>query len=167
MAAMGWEWLRPTRAEPEWEIGSAPPEFVLPRLAGGVESVESLRGQVYFVHFWATWCGACRTEAPALERLYRRLQGDGFELLGVTIDAPEARQSVEAFRRQLGLSYPILLDPEREVYRRYRVRGLPETFLVDAQGRLRAHFAGPRDWKQPRFARAIETLLHASERTER
>lgn len=162
--ALGWSWLQATRAQPGWEIGSFPPEFVLPRLAEGVERMESPRGRVSLVHFWATWCAPCRAEAPELERLYRELGGDGFELLGVSVDSPDARQAVEEFRDEYGLSYPILLDPDQSVYRSYRASGLPETFLLDAQGRLRAHFVGPRDWKQPRFVRAIDALLHSSER---
>jgi peroxiredoxin len=112
-----------------------------------------------FVNFWATWCPPCRDEAPALERLYRSLHGEGFELLGVSIDDPSARAAVDGFRTEFDLSFPLLLDPDRSAYRAFQATGVPETFLVDRAGRVVERFVGPRDWDEPRYRNAIRALL--------
>ena len=87
------------------------------------------------------------------------MSGRGFELLAISVDAPDQREAIREFRDEYELSFPILLDPERDAYRRYGVYGVPETFLVDARGRLAERFIGSRNWDDPRYARAIERLL--------
>jgi peroxiredoxin len=143
-------------------IGSNAPELHLVRLSGEKLSVADLRGRVVFVNFWGTWCAPCRTEAPSLERMYRKLKPEGFEILAVSIDAPGARDEVVAFRDEFELSFPILLDPSKEVYRAYQATGVPETFMLDRDGRLVERLIGPRDWDQPRYQEAVRRLLTAS-----
>ena len=134
------------------------PELSLPALADGrTVELAALRGRVVFVNFWATWCAPCRVEAPSLDRLYRELQPEGFELLAISID--ESLEPVRAFRDEFALSFPILLDPEQTSYAAYHVSGVPETFMIDGDGRLVEHFIGPRDWDQPRYADAIRRLI--------
>jgi peroxiredoxin len=110
-------------AGPSLRPGSPAPGFSLP-VAGGAEvSLAELRGRVVFVNFWATWCAPCREEAPSLERLYQSLAGEGFELLGISIDGEGDRAAIEAFRSQYGLTFPIPLDPEKRVYGAYQATG--------------------------------------------
>lgn len=143
-------------------IGSNAPELHLARLSGEKLSMADLRGRVVFVNFWGTWCAPCRTEAPSLERMYRKLKPEGFEILAVSIDAPGARDEVVAFRDEFELSFPILLDPGKEVYRAYQATGVPETFMLDRDGRLVERLIGPRDWDQPRYQEAVRRLLTAN-----
>jgi len=150
--------LRPP-ADPPLRAGAPAPAFALPGLDGREIALGDLRGRVVFVNFWATWCPPCRDEAPALERLYRSLSGEGFELLGVSIDDPAAGEAIERFRAEHGLSFPLLVDADRSVYRAYQATGVPETFLVDRSGRVVERFVGPRDWDEPRYANAIRALL--------
>ena len=150
---------------PGAQAGHLAPEFSLPGLEEGHLSLSDYRGRVLFVNFWATWCAPCKEEAPALERLYRRLGDRDFALLAISVDAPERRAAVRDFREEFELSFPILLDPRREAYRRYRVYGVPETFLIDARGRIAERFIGPRNWDDPRYAHAIERLLPAPSRS--
>jgi peroxiredoxin len=142
-------------------VGAPAPGFELPALSGTAVALGDLRGRVVFVNFWATWCPPCREEAPALERLYRRLRGEGFEVVGVSIDDPSGREAVERFRDEFSLSFPLLVDPDRSAYRAYQATGVPETFVVDRSGRLAERFVGPRDWDEPRYANAVRTLLAA------
>lgn len=146
-------------ADPPLRSGAPAPDFRLDTLDGGRLSLEESRGRVVFVNFWATWCPPCRDEAPGLERLYRDLRGEGFELLAVSIDAPGAREKVDEFRGEFGLSFPILFDPDRRVYEAFQATGVPETFLVDQRGEIVERFVGPRDWEQSRYAAAIRRLL--------
>jgi len=139
--------------------GERAPEFELETLAGERVSLASLRGKVVYVNFWATWCAPCREEAPALQRLYESLHPDGFELIAATIDEPEDIEKVRAFQSEFGLSFPILRDPGGVVYSRFGATGVPETYLIDAEGRLAEAYIGPRDWDEPRYARTIRRLL--------
>jgi peroxiredoxin len=150
--------LRPPAAGP-LRIGSPAPAFALPALAGEPIALGDLRGRVVFVNFWATWCPPCRDEAPALERLYRSLREEGFEVVGVSIDDPSARDAVERFRSEFGLSFPLLFDPDKSAYRSFQATGVPETFLIDREGRIVERFVGPRDWDEPRYANAVRALL--------
>ncbi len=157
--------LRRTNPVPLRVYSPAPP-FSLPDLAGKEVSLEALRGRVVFVNFWATWCPPCRIEAPSLERLYRELKPEGFEILALSIDAPESRDAVAGFGAELKLSFPVLMDSAKRVYAAYGVTGVPETFMVDPAGRVTERFVGPRNWEDPRYARAIRRLLQAREMEE-
>jgi len=137
------------------------PGFELPDLEGRMVSLAGQRGRVVFINLWATWCAPCRTEAPALERLYRELGGQGFEVLAISIDDADQREAVESFRDEFQLTFPILLDPGRVAYAAYQATGVPETFVVDGEGRLAEWFIGPRSYDEPRFARAVERLLES------
>ena len=158
-AALAWYVVASRPAPRGPVVGRDSPVFSLAALDGGSVSLEELRGKVVYVNFWATWCAPCREEAPALQRLYEDLRDEGFEMVAPTIDVLSDRAKVEAFREQYKIGYPILLDPERAVYTLYGATGVPETYLVDAQGKLAEAYIGPRDWDDPRYARAIRRLL--------
>jgi thiol-disulfide isomerase/thioredoxin len=89
---------------------------------------------VVLVNFWATWCIPCRAEMPDLEHEYRAHKADGFVVLG--LDDREDKATVTAFIDELGLTYPVLLDSEEGAYHAYQVSGLPQSFLLDRQGRV-------------------------------
>lgn len=146
-------------ADPPLRVGAPAPGFELSDLEGNAISLEGLRGRVVFVNFWATWCAPCRDEAPSLERLYRELRDERLEIVAVSIDENGARDEVQAFRDRYALSFPILLDPEQRVYSAFQATGVPETFLVDQRGRMTERFVGPRNWTDPRYARAVRRLL--------
>jgi peroxiredoxin len=96
---------------------------------------------------------------PAMERLHRRLGGEGLALLAVSVDVSE--DDVEAFRGRLGISFPILLDPQRRVAERYQAFRFPETWLIDPGGVLVARFIGPKDWDAPAYADRIRSVMQA------
>lgn len=155
-------WARPS-AVPPLRGGAAAPPLRLARLSGGEFALSEARGQVVFLNFWATWCVPCLEEAPSLDRLYRNLQDEGFLVAAVSIDGSGQLAAVKAFRKKLDLSFPILLDPEMRSYAAYQATGVPETFLIDREGRVVERFVGPRDWSEPRYAAAVQQLLAANE----
>jgi cytochrome c biogenesis protein CcmG, thiol:disulfide interchange protein DsbE len=140
---------------------SLAPDFAVPDLAGQAVRLSALRGRVVLVNLWTTWCPPCREEMPSMERLYQRLRDRGFVLLAVSQDEGGAAV-VEPFVRQLGLTFPILVDPEQQVGGRFHVWGYPESFLIDREGRIVERIIGPRDWASPEQVAAVERLLDAT-----
>ncbi len=139
-------------------VGHLAPDFVLTTLDGREVRMSDYRGHVVFLNFWATWCGPCKVEMPAMERLYREYRRQGFSVLAVSTDA-EGAVVTRPFRDSLGLSFTIAHDPEMVVMRLYGVRGLPMTFLVDRQGVITHRIFGERDWQQPENRDGIRNLL--------
>jgi peroxiredoxin len=114
---------------------AAAPDFRLPVRAGGELALSSLRGQVVMINFWASWCGPCRQEFPALDQIYRKYKPMGFTLVGINVESEKT--DAERFLGQQSVSFPILFDPDNQVSGQYGVRAMPTTVLVDRQGRLR------------------------------
>lgn len=117
---------------PQPEVGSYAPDFALPSLDGEQIRLSELRGQRVLLNFWATWCGPCRQEMPAIQARYNR--GD-FAVLAV--DFGETRQQVQSFVDEIGVALPVVLDEDGSVQELYRVRGYPTTFFIDAEGIIR------------------------------
>ncbi len=136
------------------------PDFAVPDLGGRTVRLSALRGKVVLLNLWTTWCPPCRDEMPSMERLHQRLRGRDFQLLAVSQDE-DGRRVVESFVREMKLSFPVLVDPERQVGERYGVWGYPETFLIDREGRIVERVIGPRDWSAPEAVAQIERLLAA------
>ncbi|MEN8183894.1 MAG: TlpA disulfide reductase family protein [Myxococcota bacterium] len=141
------------------EPGRSAPAFTLPGLAPDSQlALADLGGRIVLLNFWATWCKPCEEEMPSMERLYRRLGGDDFELVAISVDSEAA--PVLEFRERLTLSFPILLDPSQEVSGRYQTTGFPESFLIDREGRIATQrFVGPRDWSDPAYVALVERLI--------
>ncbi len=117
------------------------PAFVLPRLdAEGTIDLKTLRGKVVVINFWASWCGPCREEAPALEATWQRYRDREVVVLGVNVQdlIPEALR----FMKETKTTYPSVRDRDNTVYRAYGLTGVPETFFVDRQGRIVRKFPG-------------------------
>jgi peroxiredoxin len=138
------------------------PDFAAPDLNGQAVSLASLRGKVVVVNLWTTWCPPCRQEMPSMERLAAHFRGRDFQLLAVSQDE-DGREKVAEFARELGLSFPVLLDPKRQVGERFGVWGYPETFVIDRNGYVVERVIGPRDWDSPASIAALEALVASGE----
>ncbi len=121
----------------------AAPSRTLPRLGGGTGSIAELRGRPAVVNFWASWCGPCKDEAPALKRAHARLAREGGTVLGVTVD--DSTPDSQAFVREFSLPFPSLRDVDGELGEDFGRTGVPETFVLDAQGRVVALSRGQVD----------------------
>jgi thiol-disulfide isomerase/thioredoxin len=116
--------------------GAAPaPTFTLSSRAGGQLSLADLKGQVVMINFWASWCGPCRQEFPALDQIYAKYKPMGFTLVAINVESEKA--DAEKFLAATPASFPILFDPENKVSSSYGVSAMPTTVLVDRQGRVR------------------------------
>jgi cytochrome c biogenesis protein CcmG, thiol:disulfide interchange protein DsbE len=103
-------------------------------------TIASLRGKPALINFWASWCGPCKKEAPELARLQHALGGAG-ALVGV--DWNDARSGARAFVRKYGWTFPNLRDADGAAGNRYGLNGLPNTFVLDRDGRIVKVLRGP------------------------
>ncbi len=133
------------------ELNKPAPDLTLTDLEGRAVSLADYRGQVVLVNNWATWCPPCRAEMPILEAYYQTHQAKGFVVLA--IEAGDPKEEVLAFVRQVGLSFPVLLDPEGRSLAAFGNMALPNSYVVDRQGNLRLAWTGPVD------QRSLETYL--------
>lgn len=113
---------------------SRAPEFELELLGGGTLSSGDLKGEPVVLNFWASWCKPCREEMPAFERMWRRYRDDGITIVGVVFQ--DSREGAEGFLEEVPVSYPIALDPSGDLAEALGVRGLPQTFFIDADFRF-------------------------------
>ncbi len=148
VGGLGWAYVsRPQSdtaapAEASTRIGAPAPDIALPMLSGEARTLRDLRGQVVILNFWATWCGPCRAEMPALAEIQAQYASRGVIVVGV--NQREDTGSIRRYLDSIGVDFPIALDPTGESNRLYRVFGLPTTYLVDRQGVIRdAVFGGP------------------------
>lgn len=116
------------------------PDFHLYTLAGDELGLSDLRGRWVLINFWATWCLPCREEMPYLQKV-AATHADHLTVLGINMR--EAAPEIQPFLDELGITFPILLQPDNETLLAYNIRGLPLTFLVDPQGELILRQAGP------------------------
>ena len=102
---------------------------------GAEVSLEELRGRTVVLNFWASWCEPCEREAPVLDRVARRSRSaDDLIVLGVNVQ--DLRQNALGFAQEYGIRYPSLRDGGDDAYRDYQLTGLPETFVIDPEGRI-------------------------------
>ena len=119
--------------------GALAPEFELLNLEGELVSLSDFRGKSVLVNFWATWCGPCRIEMPAIQSRFETYSPD-FVVLAV--DNDESIEVVKDFVDELGLSFQVLLDPGAEIQALFRVRGYPTSMFVDPDGVIQAVHIG-------------------------
>ena len=120
---------------PAPQAGFAAPDFTLETRDGETINLADLRGQVVLLNFWATWCPPCRAEMPAIQDVYDGYRDRGLTVLAV--DVGEGDAQVAPFADERGLTFPILMDGDGAVSRRYQVRAMPSTFFIDQAGIIR------------------------------
>jgi thiol-disulfide isomerase/thioredoxin len=136
--------------------GERAPGFHAPRLGGGALDLDSLRGQVVLVDFFATWCTPCVAELPTLGRLAESLGPRGLAVVGVDIEGPAAARAVRDLIDEAGVRFPVVLD-DGVVRERYRVKTLPHRVLIDRRGVVRRTLLGATPEEELR--RALEDAL--------
>ena len=118
------------------------------------------RGSVTLVNVWATWCGPCRQEMPAMDSLFRALGPRGFRIAAVSIDS-DSVGIVKKFVDDFHLSFDVLHDQKGTIEGIYQTTGYPESFLVDRSGQIIRIAIGAAPWNSAENHRLIEDLLAA------
>ncbi len=140
--------------------GKPAPSFSSERLDGGTVALESLRGHVVLLNFWAVACPPCRIEMPELEKIHRRYSGRGLRVLGVTEMDP-ARDQAARFIAEIGVTYPILLDPGARIGALYGIEAHPTSVVIDARGIVRFVNSGYLRGEERGIERAVRKALAA------
>lgn len=131
----------PARITSHALVGQPAPDFTLTTPDGRTLSPKDYAGRVVLVNFWATWCSSCIAEMPDYEQVYQDLRPN-FVVLGVNLQ--EGAGHVQQFATGLNVSFPVLLDEDGDVTRhRYRVTGMPGSFIIDQDGMIFYRHTGP------------------------
>lgn len=147
--------------------GSPAPDFSATNMSGETVRLADYGGRVVLINIWATWCAPCRDEMPSMQRLYEAMEGTDFEILAVSIDARAGQEDafgrpggdLMAFADEMGLTFPILHDPEGRIQRTYQTTGVPETFLIGRDGLIYKKVAGGTEWDAAVNQELVRRLL--------
>jgi peroxiredoxin len=157
--------LSPSSATPPYEALNLsvypshmePPPLSGHTVSGQAVSLAKLQGNVVLLTFWATWCAECRPEMPLFERLHGEFAKQGLTIIGLNVQ--EDRDTIQRYAKNLGLTFPLVLDPDGDIARSYGVIGIPTTILIGRDGRTAALAVGPRDWGSAAARDVIQALL--------
>ena len=133
--------------------------------SGHKRSLAQFRGKSLLLNVWATWCGPCRKEMPALDRLQAKLGANDFEVVALSIDRGGVA-AVQPFYDEADIrSLGIYVDPTTEAQAMLRIVGVPTTLLIDREGREVARYTGPAEWDGASVAAAIQRYLPPSKQS--
>ena len=121
------------------------PEFKLNNIRGGTTELSDFKGKVVLVNFWATWCAACVEELQSMQNLYNDLKKKDVEIVAISIDRWNEDRIID-YADKKNLNFHILRDPDQKVRKQYYIMGLPTSYLIDGDGKIRGYVSGARTW---------------------
>lgn len=152
--------IKPPTGVRVYAIGPAP-DFELEDMDGNRDSLSSGRGQWVFLHFWASWCGPCRKEMPAIQRMATLMEDEPLKIL--LVNTAEDEDTIFSFLGGVAPDMTTLMDRDGSVTEVWKPRGLPATYLVDPYGQVRYQALGGRPWDQPEYLGFLKALAHSSD----
>ncbi len=138
-------------------VNDKAPDFKITTDSGRTLSRSDFGGKLLVLNFWATWCPPCIEELPSLNEFQRRLAPSGVVVLGLSVDRNEA--AYRAFLKRAGIAFETARDPDGSIGAGYGTFKYPETYVIDARGRVVQKHIGPRDWMDPELLASIQALL--------
>ena len=147
--------MEPVTGEPEAEV------FTLDAIDGTSVRLDDYRGKFVLLNFWATWCAPCRKEMPALDRLHKKLNNGGFEVIGIHVGP--SLSGVKKFLDQVPVEFTILIDQNMELSN-WGVLGLPTTFLISPEGKFIYRAVGEREWNSAKMVRFLTKVMSTHQR---
>lgn len=137
--------------------GYPAPSLEVRDLDGKPYSLAGDRGSLVFVHFWASWCGPCRKEMPAIQRMWNTLKDEGLKI--ALVNTAESEDTVFSFLAIHAPTIRPLMDRDGLQTEAWQPRGLPATYLVDARGRVQYQAIGGRPWDEPQYMDFLRELI--------
>lgn len=139
------------------------PEFELPTRHGSVD-LKQLRGHVVLVDFWASWCGPCHESFPWMNQMYEQYKDEGLRVIAINVDS-DTRQA-KAFLKRVPAYFTVAFDPDGKTPDAYGVMGMPSSYLVGPDGRIRARHIGFHKNRTADYEASIRKLLGAGQSTQ-
>ena len=141
-------------------IGQKAPDFSIKDESGKLVKLSDFRGKVVFLHFWGTWCTSCLPEMPEVEKMYETFKDRKFVMIPISID--NGWDEVHQFYKERNITFPAYLDPGHQIANLYKVKGWPESFIIDGNGNVVNHtWVG--HWTDPRMLAKIYGLIQQQE----
>ena len=138
-----------------WPAAQTAPALDLVDLQGQRWTSERLKGRAVVLNFWATWCPPCKEELPSLQTLHELGGGDPL-VLGINVRENASR--VRRYLESTGIAFPVVLDPQAELAKRFGVSSFPTTLLIAPNGQIRWRVVGEVDWAGPEAAGWLASL---------
>jgi thiol-disulfide isomerase/thioredoxin len=138
-------------------VGEIAPAFALPTAGGDTVDLGALRGRVVYLDFWASWCGPCRHSFPWMSEMQQKYGARGFTVVGINVD--RRRPDAERFLQQTPAGFTIVFDEAGKTPSAYAVKGMPSSYLIDAEGRVAVVEIGFRDARKAPLEERIRALL--------
>jgi len=135
------------------QVGKKAPDFTVSDGANTIK-LSNYRGKIVLLNFWASWCGPCVEETPALEQLHH--DRPDIQILGVSVDTDS--DAYQRFLKHFRVDIPTVMDPEQKAARLYHTDGWPETYIIDREGIIRRKVVGDPDWSNPEIRAYLKNL---------
>jgi len=148
----------PSYRQGEPSLSGRPAKDFVFQMNGKPTHLSDLRGHVVVLNFWASWCQPCVDEAPALNQLHRQIASFGGMVLGVDPGVNEDQSSYEGFLKTYQIAFPTYLDPSKQIAESYGTVMYPETYIIDANGKVARKIIGPQDWTSPQMISYLASL---------
>jgi peroxiredoxin len=141
------------------EVGKPAPSFDVPGTSANVRLAD-LKGKVVYVDFWASWCSPCKQSFPWMNDMQAKYGARGLQIVGVTVD--RKREDAEKFLASTPAKFMVAFDTNGKVAEAYKPKGMPTSFLIGADGVVRAMHVGFKDSDRAELEREIEAALSAA-----
>lgn len=132
------------------------PDIDLPGINGNVQ-LESFKGKVIYLDFWASWCQPCKNSFPWMSDMKKTYADQGFEILAVNLD--KDRKLADAFLKEMDINFVVAFDKSGESASEYKLKGMPGSYLIGRDGKIYASHTGFREKDKTQLEQAIKTLL--------
>ena len=143
-----------------YDIGLAQ-NFTLQDIDGETFELKQTKGHWVFLHFWASWCGPCREEMPAIQKLSEAMQDEKFQI--IMINTAEDEDTIFEFLAAIDIELNTLMDVDGLVTEAWKPRGLPTSFLINPKGEIKYQAIGGREWAKAEYTKFIRQLIAASD----
>ncbi len=138
-------------------VGDSAPDFSITADNGRSITTSNFGGKILVLNFWATWCQPCLQEIPSLDEFQRRFAGSGVVVLGVSVDKDE--KAYRDFLTRTRVSFLTARDPDNKINVDYGTLKFPETYIIDAKGKVLRKIINAQDWMSERMIQDMESLL--------
>lgn len=124
-------------------------------------TLSDMKGSVVFVNFWATWCVSCVEELPSIESMHKNFSGNSSFRMVTIVYKDDVKRAL-SFMKKHGFTFPVYFNPDESAARIFGITGVPETFIIDKNGRIRHKVVGPAEWDSPRAFELVQELIRES-----